>query len=397
MSFQAATDLSRPDPEPIARAFTPALTARGPDALPAVPGTPHTLFINFDGAVLRRGCGNDSRHDCSTLADLFDGYVGPFVGSEARRVAILESVRRDLAKLGIRTTWRRPAPDAGYTMVLYGDLGVQDFAGIAPYIDCGNLWPNDTCFAGAFQGSNTGATIILQEAAHTWGLEHVDSPFDNLHPFVDATSPYFQDQCNKIVANTDLVETAGVCNLVHEQFCATGFQNSFQELLYLFGPARPDIDAPRLTLTSPIDGTSHVLPVELLLFGEVEDDFAPQFYDIEIQQDGQVLFNIEAIRVDLRIKDPPPGVYDLLVTVRDEAGNAGSDRVRFTILPRGSEDPDGTTSATDTDAGDTDQDSTQSPRSGGCDLAAAGPPAWLALLLLRPRRRRGLATAASPR
>jgi hypothetical protein len=124
-------------------------------------------------------------------------------------------------------------------MVLYGDLGDQDFAGIAPYVDCGNLWPNDTCFAGAYLGSNIGATVILQEAAHTWGLEHVNSEFDNLHPFVAQPTPYFQDKCNKIVANTDLVEIGGVCNSVHEMFCEAGYQNSYQELLYLFGPASP--------------------------------------------------------------------------------------------------------------------------------------------------------------
>ncbi|WAS97525.1 hypothetical protein [Nannocystis punicea] len=384
---------ARPAAEPLRPAITPPLATRGLDALPAEPGTPHTLYVNFDGAVLRRGCGNDSRHDCSTLADLFDGYIGPFVGTEARRVAIIESVRKDLREIGVRTTWRRPPDDPGYTMVLYGDIGAQDFAGIAPYIDCGNLWANDTCFAGAFQGSNTGATIILQEAAHTWGLEHVNSPFDNLHPFVEAPTPYFQDQCNKIVANTDLVETAGVCNLVHEMFCETGYQNSFQELLYLFGPAQPDIVAPTLELTSPVDGSYHVLPVELSLYGDVVDDLEPQFYAVEIQQDGQTLFSDEAIRVDLRLKNPPPGTYDLLVTVRDEGGNAGSDRVRFTILPEGSEDPDSTTGDSDGtgDTGDTG-DTGGLSETQGCDLGvSASGPAWLVVLALGRRRRRTLA------
>ncbi|MFZ6178010.1 hypothetical protein [Nannocystis pusilla] len=399
LSRSTALDLAlrssaaRPAAEPLRPALTPPLAARGPDALPAEPGTPHTLYVNFDGAVLRRGCGNDSRHDCSTLADMFDGYIGPFVGTEARRVAIIESVRKDLREIGVRTTWRRPPDDPGYTMVLYGDIGAQDFAGIAPYIDCGNLWANDTCFAGAFQGSNTGATIILQEAAHTWGLEHVNSPFDNLHPFVEAPTPYFQDQCNKIVANTDLVETAGVCNTVHEMFCETGYQNSFQELLYLFGPAQPDIVAPTLKLTSPVNDSYHVLPVELSLYGDVVDDLEPQFYAVDIQQDGQTIFSDEAIRVDLRLKNPPPGTYDLLVTVRDEGGNAGSDRVRFTILPEGSEDPDSTTGDSDGtgDTGDTGETGGLSEQQ-GCDLGvAAGGPAWLVVLALGRRRRRSLA------
>ena len=373
-----------PAEQPGPPARTPALAAAGPDALPAAPGTPHTLYINFDGAVLRRGCGNDSRRDCSTLADLFDGYIGPFPGTEARRVAILESVRKDLKDIGVRTTWTRPPPEPGYTMVLYGDIGDQDFAGIAPYIDCGNLWPNDTCFAGSFQGSNTGATVILQEAAHTWGLEHVDSPFDNLHPFVDAAAPYFQDQCNKIVANTDLVETAGVCNLVHEKFCETGYQNSYRELLYLFGPSQPDITAPRLDITSPADGSFHVAPVDLQLLGEIVDDVDPQFYTIDVRQAGETLLSLEGFRLALGITRPPPGEYDLVVTVTDQAGNAGSDRVRFTILPPGSEDPDGPETTGDT--GDTDAGGGLSSESTGCRVAA-GPPS-LALLALVGRRRR---------
>lgn len=384
------------DRGPAPRAVTPPLAAAGPDALPAAPGTPHTLYVNFDGAVLRRGCGNDSRRDCSTLADLFDGYVGPFPGTESRRVAILESVRKDLKDIGVKTTWTRPPDDPGYTMVLYGDIGAQDFAGIAPYIDCGNLWPNDTCFAGSFQGSNTGATIILQEAAHTWGLEHVNSRFDNLHPFVDAAAPYFQDQCNKIVANTDLVETAGVCNLVHEKFCDTGYQNSYQELLYLFGPSQPDLTAPRVDITTPPDGSYHVYPVDLPLRGDIVDDDDPQFFKIEVQQAGQSLLSYDGIRLSLQMTRPPPGEYDLVVTATDRAGNVGSDRVRFTILPEGSLDPDGTGGDDDPDTGDTGGTGGL-PSDHGCRVA---PPslALLALLGLVPRRRRRpLVRAAGPR
>lgn len=389
MSIETSPGARRPAQEPAgAPASTPPLAAAHPDALPAGPGQPHTLFINFDGAVLRRGCGNDSRHDCSTLADIFDGYIGPFVGTESRRVAIVESVRSDLADIGVRTTWTRPPPDTDYTMVLYGDIGEQDFAGLAPYIDCGNLWPSDTSFAGAYQGAMTGSTIVLQEAAHTWGLEHVNAPFDNLHPVVETASPTFQDSCNKIVANTDLDEIAGACNLVHEMFCDTGYQNSYRELRYLFGPSQPDIVAPRIELASPAQGSVHVLPVDLDLRGEIVDDLEPQFFALEIQLAGQTIYAADVVRIDLLLKDPPPGDYDLLLTARDAAGNATSEHLRFTILPPGSEDPDTTGDPPATDEpvvpglpGD--------DGSGGCRLA--GGPAGLALptllALLRRRRR----------
>ena len=91
---------------------------------------------------------------------------------------------------------------------------------------------------------------------------------------------------------------------------------------------------------------------------------------------------------------PPPGAYDLLVTATDQAGNTASDRVRFTILPEGSEDPDGA----DTDDGTGDATSTGGlPSDHGCRVAGAPPDlALLALLLLR-RRRRPLVSPARPR
>ena len=33
--------------------------------------TPELLYINFEGAVLQRGCGNDPHYDCSSLAETF--------------------------------------------------------------------------------------------------------------------------------------------------------------------------------------------------------------------------------------------------------------------------------------------------------------------------------------
>lgn len=366
----------------------------GPEVPPQRAGQPETLFINFDGAVLRRGCGNDARHDCSSLADLFDGYVGPFIGDAGRRASIIQAVRKDLEDFGVRAVTRRPeGDDAEYTMVLYGDLGEQEFAGIAPYVDCGNLWANDTCFAGAFQGSNIGATIILQEAAHTWGLEHVDSEFDNLHPFVAQATPYFQDRCNKIVGDTDLVEVSGICNSVHEQFCEAGYQNSYQELRTLFGPAVPDTSAPTLTITSPEDGSYHVLPVTIPMRGEMVDDLDPQFYAILVTSDGDKLYEGEGLRLELLLKNPPAGDYDLLVTAVDGGGNKAEDRVRFTVLAEGSDDPDTDSAGTDTDVSTDTDTSTGGPDAdgGGCRTHGAhGPTPGLALLalLLVARRRR---------
>ncbi len=321
---------------------TPPLPRAGEDVMPAAPGTPTILYINFDGAVVRSGCGNDAHYDCSSLANLFNGYVGPFTGNETSKMAVLQAVRTDVADFGLKVVTQRPPLTQEYSMVLYGELGEQEFAGIAPYIDCGNLWPSDTSFSSGYDTSNSGSTIVLQEAAHTWGLEHVDAEFDVMNPFkVASANQRFEDQCHKIVANTDLEPTDGACTLMHTRFCQPGYQNSWQEMAYLFGPPISDTQAPKLEIVSPEDSATFVLPVTIDLLGEIEDDLHPQFYTIELYNHGELLFSDKDIRFSLDLVNPPPGEYDLVVRIADEAGNPAEDGVRFTVVPEGSKLPDG--------------------------------------------------------
>ncbi|MCA9714245.1 MAG: hypothetical protein H6713_42345 [Myxococcales bacterium] len=371
---------------------TPPIPVADTDALARAPGTPTTLYVNFDGAVLRKGCGNDARRDCSSLADLFDGYVGPFTGSFAQRFSIIDATRRDVDDFGVRVVMDRPPDDVDYSMVLYGDLGAQTFAGIAPYIDCGDLRPGDTSFSQGYTSPLSGATIILQEAAHTWGLEHVDSPVDTLNPFKTSYNQAFTDQCHKIVANTDLDATSGACNQVHTLFCEAGYQNSWQEMLYLFGTPVPDTSSPTLTITSPEQGSVHALPVTLPLYGEITDDYHPQRYQIRIFQGDKLIYEEESHVLSLNLEDPPAGAYELRVEIADEGGNMAEDVVSFEILPEGSEVPG---------AGDTDTDG-DGTESGGADEGGCGvdrpsaPRGALALLVLlaAARRRRGSLAAS---
>jgi len=350
------------------------------DLAPRAAGTPETLYINFDGGVLQSGCGNDPRYDCSTLADLFDGYVGPYDGNENQRISILQATRKDLKDFGVRVVIDRPPADEPYTMVIYGDLGPQDFAGIAPYIDCEDRRGGDTSFTQGFGSSNTGSTVILQEAAHTWGLEHVDSELDILNPFKSAgLNQSFRDECFKIVSDTDLTPTQGSCNQVHTRFCETGYQNSWQEMNLLFGPAIPDTTAPTLEITSPADESTFALPVTIPLLGQVQDDLHPQFYGIQVYDGDTLIYEENRIGLDLLLANPPAGEYDLRVVLADEAGNTAEDRVRFTILPEGSELPE-----------PLDEEEPEDPAEAGCRTGGApgSAAAWLLLLLVPARRRR---------
>lgn len=361
-------------------AWTPSL-----EAAPAVSGAvaprdgrPELLYVNFDGAVLQSGCGNDAHFDCSTLADVFDGYVGPYGGNLTQRMSILQATRDALAPFGVRVVVDRPPDDVDYTMVLYGDLGDQGFAGIAPYIDCEDLHPGDTSFTQAFSGSNTGSTVILQEAAHTWGLEHVDSEDDILNPFKSAgQSQDFLDECLRIVANTELEPTAGVCNQIHSQFCEPGWQNSYREMELLFGPHIPDVEPPTLEITFPPDGATFVAPTTFALLGEVDDNLHPQFYNVQIFLGDQLLEEKDDIGLDQVISMPPPDEYNLRVVITDAEGNVAEDTVSFTILPEGSEQP-----APVHDEDDEGEDPDADGATDGCRIAGMPSPQWGALVLV---------------
>ncbi len=371
---------------------TPSLQA-APRPAGAAPRqtTPELLYINFDGAVLQKGCGNDPHYDCSTLAGTFDGYVGPYTGNTTQRMSILQATRKAVADFGVRVVTKRPPDDVDYTMVIYGDLGDQDFAGVAPYIDCEDLNLGDTSFTQAFTGSSTGSTVILQEAAHTWGLEHVDSENDVMNPFKSSgLTQSFVDACFPIVANTSLERTPGSCNQIHTQFCDPGFQNSYQEMLLLFGPHVPDVEAPGFELVYPPQDATFVLPTTFVLRGVIDDELHPQFYDIEVFNNGMPVgekrtgVGLEG-DMELVITDPEPGAYALRVILTDEAGNASEDTVDFTILPEGSERPE------DEDSGATPQGA-QSCSSGGGparpgDRWLVGLAGLVGLLGLRTRRR----------
>ncbi len=343
----------------------------GHDVDAADAGEPTILFVNFDGAVLRNGCGNDAHFDCSTLADTFDGYVGPFGGNNSQRAAILQAVRKHLAPFGVTTVAKRPPLDVDYTMVLYGDLGSQGFAGIAPYIDCGDVWKADTSFSQGYKSANQGATVILQEAAHTWGLEHVNQPNDILHPVTEGVAPGFVDACEKIVSNTSLDETSGVCNLVHTRFCEAGYQNSHQEMEYLFGPSSPDTQSPVVEIVSPAPDSVHELPAVVSLRADISDNFDPQFYALSVYLDEELIFETDVyddLEVAFQVKEP--GEYDVRVVATDDAGNAGEGSVTFTYVPEGELEPQ------------------LEPQ--GCSVAdhARSNPWWLlALWSLRRRRR----------
>jgi hypothetical protein len=382
----------------------------GADAPPPLAAQPGLLFVNFDGGQMQDcGWGNDDPHaNCSTI---FDGLVLPYTGDAHARAAVVQVVRSDLRDFAVAVTDRRPPGDVDYDMEMVGDWDPApggNFAGVAPSIDCFDQSGGETSFTLEYTGTATGiAKAVLQEVAHTWGLEHVDAGADLLYPTTaGALDPTFVDACFQIVeldGQAQPVPTAGQCASQHAQHCGSGdLQNSRRELLQLFGPRAPDLVAPTVAITAPLDGAE--LGASFALALVAADEKSPQLLHLRIAGEGAATFTTEveyASPVDLAfpLKGLPGGAYTVTVTATDEEGNQSQDAVAFTVLGAddgATGDPSGSTTDVpspttgDLEATDPTSDPGDPPADAGDDGCGCrgAPPSGLALLAALARRRR---------
>lgn len=404
---------------------SPVLMGLGhePDAEAAF-DSPTVLFVNFDGPLMNGGCGNDSHDNCSTLFP--DVQFLPSPSNDAKRAAVIQAIREDVADFGVIVVGERPPQNNTYAMVVVGtpDSGPPgSIGGVAPGIDCGNNTPNLTSFSFAVEAStNTQATVIQQEAAHTWGLEHVNDSTDNLFPAMGGVfDPEYQDTCSRVVADAELTPVPSSCNTVHTMFCPDDQQNSYREMLLLFGPPIPDEVAPSVIIESPTEGEQIEYADDFGLTVTLDDDRRPQVLDTHVFFDGVEEASAQLIDATLTFPvnggDPPGGhglsngPHVIRVDITDEAGNPASAEVTIEIVGSPFGDPDGldvpheggSDGADDSpEAGGDDEGASADPmeRSGtgqGCGCRTSAPPGWTPGVLLFVlggirRRRRGTTT-----
>jgi hypothetical protein len=288
-----------------------------------------TLFLNFDGALLDWcGEGIDDPHDnCSTI---YQGVILPYSGDASARAAVVQAVRNDLRDFDVVVTSVRPPDEVDYDMEMIGDWLPSPgggFAGIAPKIDCRDTDGGDVSFTlDISEYPQDIAKVILQEVAHTWGLEHVDAPGDLLYPTTGgAGNPVFTDQCSRIVAlgGGGLLEFDARCPEQHADHCGDPhFQNAYQDILTLFGPAVPDTTPPQLVVLSPADG-EHV-PNDFHLVLEIGDDVTPQIFPTTIEITGLSTSDVQLAGpgvFPMAVNDLADGVWPIRISVSDAAGN----------------------------------------------------------------------------
>ena len=324
------------------------------------------LFVNFDGAQMNGGCGNDPHNDCSQI---FNGVVLPYSGDEAKRASVIQVIRSRVEDFGITVTNLRP--DGGdYDMEMVGNWQGESpgFAGIAPNIDCFDSDGGEVSFTlESAQTADGIAEIVLQEAAHTWGLEHVNVQTDLLYPTTSGSNKTFNDDCGKIVSDTMLNESNGYCNNVHTNFCDSGWQNSYQELLLVFGESTPDTVAPTVEIVEPADGSSNEGTFQLVI--HIADDQSPVVADTTITIENPALpdpipplMGAYAGPADLEfpIQGLPDGEYTVHVAISDESANPAEDQITFTVMHAAADTSggpsEGTTDASATSPSDSSDD-----------------------------------------
>jgi hypothetical protein len=336
-------------------------------------GTPTALFVNFDGIDLGSCSPSNSKKNCHWYNN---DPIAEFSGDMQARVAILDAMRRHTEDYGVRITGQRPE-DGNYTMVVYGGTEEEFGAlGSAPSGDCLDSLPNEIAFA-HLDGELApwvvaGSTTALHEAAHTWGLDHIDLSTEIMYPEGDNTPTAFDDACHRIVADTSLADGEPSCPDFNTDLCgASGQQSSHAALSELFGPAYVDVTAPRLELVSPDDGQYFQAPATFDVVLETIDDLHPQPYTMWTWYgDGPRPEDpTTTVTPGFVVEGLPVGTWSFHVAIADEAGHEV--QLDFEIEVGVDPPPD--------------------PEESGCRVATRTPPGLAAILpvvLAFVRRRR---------
>jgi len=238
--------------------FTLTVSAASTDPSPALLASTSVLYVNFDGAGLGREelvrwAGTDWREaldsrfdpegDGLTVQPLWSDWSGRegFIGSV---VAYLE---QQLAPFGVQVVRHAggAVEGAGATTVFVGETDLDgayaDWIGLASDIDRGNDNATDLALALPFlvndnleESARALANLILHEAGHTWGLDHVDSG-----TAADLMGLSHEELGAAALARSD----AGFLDQSFAEHNAGGaLQNSYQELSSVFA-TQPTVSA----------------------------------------------------------------------------------------------------------------------------------------------------------
>ena len=384
---------------------------------------PHrsTIFLNFFGAEGMSPGTNSDLDQSSCLNSVMD-WPG-FNGTEQQALALIEVFERNMEPYGVRIAYEeRPPSHLPYAMVMMGGspgmLGLSGgVLGVSCSSDCADQWWRDTTFAftDAINPNNaaTLGTTALHEAAHAFGMAHIDNPQRIMNPFVGGSEVTWANECTPYNAATGGIN----CQPTHALFCnGQDAQNSHAELLAYFGENSPDVEPPVVEILNPPDGMQLQPGDSVEVEVDVSDDHEGFGWRLVIPEVDQIA-QAYTFQKKWQLSSLPEGVYTLRVEAMDHDRNEGSDEVTIYVgvepdpAETGGEsegDTEGDDSMGGTDSGDagtdgvdsggSDTDATSAdltePDPEGCACTSGGRgsknPLWmmLGLLPLVFRRRR---------
>ncbi|MBK9758227.1 MAG: hypothetical protein IPO88_32865 [Nannocystis sp.] len=377
---------------------------------------PHraTTFLNFFGGPLANGT-NASESESPCVGSKVD-YPG-YNGTEQKALAIIQVFKDAAAPFGLRIAYEKvPPKHLPYSQVMMGGhpgiIGLpQGVLGVACNLDCGDTWWRDTTFAFTEETNDVNilGTTALQEAAHAWGLDHIDGANNIMYPYATPGDKVWADTCTPYNA-----ATGGIgCTFIHDKFCPGGSQNDVAELTAYFGVNSVDSEAPTVKMLSPTDGQIYMKGETVHVEVEVDDNFLGFGWRLMVPELGQEqpVYNGQKI---WELGAPPKGEYTIRVEALDHDGNVGFAEAKIyvdtvptmggstggeTEDPPTTGDPSGDTSAGGSDASsdtavDSEDTATVDGKDDGCSCRSDAPvnsAGWLLALAggLLLRRRRG--------
>jgi hypothetical protein len=221
-----------------------------------------------------------------------------------------------------------------------------DTAGFADVVDCNNAGGGNISWAWDVFGAVRGGAPVsvtqiqhaaMQELAHTWGLMHVTDRTDLLYPSVSSQPVSFQDRCATL-----LPDQPAACPQQREQFCDRDHQNSYQEVMRLFGPSVPDMEPPTVAITSPMDGSIIPAKSDLQIIVDAQDDVSISVVELYVNGDLSGMLGAPPYAWNASF---PAGDYEAYAIAKDGANTPTTSATIHFTASDGAPPPDPTADA----------------------------------------------------
>lgn len=355
------------------------------------PPTPGILVLAMDGVTLKPFCPGtqlaNGALNCSPLVKKETNF--PSVGSDAKKGAIYQAMANYYADFDLVMSTQRPPDWLPYTLSVIGgtstnagfENGVCGIANVA----CDGAKRNHVSLSFSDSCPGDAALTAGQETAHNWGLEHTDVATDIMYPYV-AGAGQFRNECMDISHATGSGVTQ--CTFVHKLYCPDGQgeqQNSYGELMGVFGPKKVDTTDPTIVSISPEDGgvfsTTDTVKVSALISDDSNFlgvkwtwvEGLPNAYKEtgytrctnDVCTDGWGAWKpLDDVWDFINLKNPPAGHYVFKLEIMDAYANKATKTIAFDVVGEGDDTTAGEESSGDPDTTAGPDDTGETPTSG---------------------------------